>query len=143
MTPSEENKAAVREFFACASGGDLDDLSAVVGQDYVLHDPTLPEEVRGLEGARELVEMYRSGMSDLEVTIEHQIADGDYVATRYTCRGTHTGDIMGTPATGRDVTISGLVISRFLDGRVVEEWEVQDTFGLLRQIGALPEVVGS
>lgn len=143
MAPSEENKAAVRQFFATASGGDLDDLGAVVSPDYVLHDPALPEDVRGLEGLRELVEMYRSAISDLELTIDHQLADGDYVATRYTFCGTHAGDIMGTPATGRDVTVAGLLISRFQNGMVAEEWEVQDTFGMLRQIGALPEVVTS
>lgn len=143
MAPSDENKATVRQFFACASGGDLDDLGAVATPDYVLHDPTLPEDVRGLDGVRELAEMYRSGMSGLQVTIEHQLADGDHVATRYTCRGTHSGDIMGTPASGREVAISGLVVSRFQDGRVAEEWVVQDTFGMLRQIGALPEVVES
>jgi predicted ester cyclase len=143
MASSEENKAAVREFFACASCGDFDKLNAVVGPDYVLHDPALPEEVRGIEGARELVEMYRSGIGGLRVTIEQQLAEGDLVATRYTCRGTHEGDIMGTAATGRDVTIAGLVISRFRDGKVVEEWEVSDVFGLLQQIGALPEMATS
>ncbi|MDQ3575906.1 MAG: ester cyclase, partial [Actinomycetota bacterium] len=88
-------------------------------------------------------EMYRSAISDLKLTIDQQLADGDYVATRYTFRGTHAGDIMGTPATGRDVTVAGLVISRFQNGMVAEEWEVQDTLGMLRQIGALPEVVTS
>ncbi len=140
MVSSEENKAAVRDFFACASYGDLDKLSAVVGPDYVLHDPALPEEVRGIEGARDLVETYRSGIGGLRVTVEQQLDEGDLVATRYTCRGKHEGDIMGVPATGRDVTIAGLVISRFRDGRVVEEWEVSDVFGLLQQIGALPEM---
>jgi predicted ester cyclase len=68
---------------------------------------------------------------------------GDYVATRYTCRGKHEGDIMGLPATGRDVTIAGLVISRFRGGKVVEEWEVSDVFGLMQQIGAIPEMAQS
>jgi steroid delta-isomerase-like uncharacterized protein len=143
MASSEGNKAAVREFFACASRGDFDKLNAVVSPDYVLHDPALPEAVRGIEGAAELIEMYRSGIRGLRVTIEQQLADGDFVATRYTCRGTHEGDIMGVPATGRDVTIAGLVISRFQDGKVVEEWEVSDVFGLLQQIGALPQMATS
>jgi predicted ester cyclase len=50
---------------------------------------------------------------------------------------------MGVPATGRDVTIAGLVISRFRDGKVVEEWEVADVFGLMQQIGAVPEMAQS
>ncbi len=143
MASSEQNKAAVREFFACASSGQLDRLEALVSPDYVLHDPALPEEVRGVDGVRELVESYRGGIAGLAVTIDHQIANGDYVATRYTCRGTHEGDIMGLPATGRDVTIAGLVISRFRGGKVVEEWEVSDVFGLMQQIGAIPEMAQS
>ncbi len=143
MGSSEDNKAAVRDFFDRAGSGELDSLDAVVHTDYVLHDPAIPEPVRGIDGARELVETYRSGLAGLRVTIEHQIADGDHVATRYTCRGRHEGDIMGTPATGRDVEISGLVISRFQDGKVVEEWEVSDVFGLMQQIGALPEMAES
>jgi steroid delta-isomerase-like uncharacterized protein len=143
VASSEGNKAAVREFFACANRGDFDKLKEVVSPDYVLHDPALPEAVRGIEGAAELIEMYRSGIRGLRVTIEQQLADGDFVATRYTCRGTHEGDIMGVPATGRDVTIAGLVISRFQDGKVVEEWEVSDVFGLLQQIGALPQMATS
>jgi steroid delta-isomerase-like uncharacterized protein len=143
MASSEQNKAAVREFFACASSGELDRLEVFVSPDYVLHDPSLPEEVRGVDGVRELVESYRGGIAGLTVTIDHQIANGDYVATRYTCRGTHEGDIMGLPATGRDVTIAGLVISRFRGGKVVEEWEVSDVFGLMQQIGAIPEMAQS
>jgi steroid delta-isomerase-like uncharacterized protein len=143
MASSEQNKAAVREFFACASSGELDRLEVFVSPDYVLHDPSLPEEVRGVDGVRELVESYRGGIAGLTVTIDHQIANGDYVATRYTCRGTHEGDIMGLPATGRDVTIAGLVISRFRGGKVVEEWEVSDVFGLMQQIGAIPEMAKS
>ena len=140
MANGEQNKAAVREFFACASSGELDRLDAFVSPDYVLHDPSLPEDVRGVDGARELVESYRAGIAGLSVTVEHQIADGDYVATRYTCRGTHEGSIGGLPPTGRDVAIAGLVISRCRDGKVVEEWEVSDVFGLMQQIGAIPEM---
>jgi predicted ester cyclase len=50
---------------------------------------------------------------------------------------------MGLPATGRDVTIAGLVISRFRGGKVVEEWEASDVFGLMQQIGAIPEMAQS
>jgi hypothetical protein len=72
MASSEQNKAAVREFFACASSGELDRLEVFVSPDYVLHDPSLPEEVRGVDGVRELVETYRGGIAGLAVTIDHQ-----------------------------------------------------------------------
>jgi predicted ester cyclase len=132
---SEANKAAVRDCFENASRGNFDALHEVVSPRYVLH----PEEVRGVEGLAELVQGYRSALADLRVTIEHQFADGDYVATRSTIRGRHEGELMGVAPTGREVAFSSLTISRCRDGRIEEEWELADTIGLMRQVGALPE----
>ncbi len=139
----EDNKAVVRQCFQTESNGNLDALDAIISPDYVLHDLANPKEIRGVEGLKALVETYQSGMSDLHVTIDQQFADGDYVATCFTARGTHDGEIMGVPATGREVTIAGITISRCRDGRIVEEWEVSDVFGLLRQVGAVREMVES
>jgi steroid delta-isomerase-like uncharacterized protein len=143
MSSGEDNKAAVRAFFPVAEDGNLDALDAIVSPDYVLHDPGSPEEIRGVEGARDLVTMYRNAMGGLRVTIEHQFSDGDYVATRFTAHGTHDGEFMGVPPTGRDVTVACITISRCRDGKVVEEWELSDTLGALQQIGALPEMAQS
>jgi len=90
-----------------------------------------------------MVEGYRSAISGLRVDIEHQFTEGDYVATRFTIRGTHDGELMRAAPTGRDVACSGVTISRCVNGRIAEEWELVDKVGLLRQIGALPEPVGS
>jgi steroid delta-isomerase-like uncharacterized protein len=139
MSGSEQNKAAVRACFQAGTDGNLDALDAVVDPDYVLHDPSAPDEVRGVDGLKALVETYRSGCPDLRVTVEHQFTEGDYVATRFTARGTHGGEIVGVPATGRDVMIQGITISRCRDGKIVEEWEVSDVLGLMQQIGAIPE----
>jgi predicted ester cyclase len=87
-----------------------------------------------------MAETYRSAIADLRVAIDHQFTEGDYVATRVTIRGTHDGELMGTPPTGREVEFTGLTVSRCRDGRIVEEWELVDTVGLLRQVGALPEM---
>lgn len=135
MRSSEANKATVRDCFENASKGNFDALDAIVSPDYVLH----PEEIRGVDGLKEMVEEYRSAIRGLRVTIDHQFTEGDYVATRYTISGRHEGDLMGTPATGKDVAFSGITISRCRDGRLVEEWELVDTVGLLRQVGAIPE----
>jgi predicted ester cyclase len=136
MSNSEENKAAVRGCFENASQGNFDALHKIVSPDYVLH----PEEARGVEGLREMVEGYRSAFADLHVTIDHQFTEGDYVATRTTISGRHEGELMGTPPTGREVAFSGLTISRCREGKIEEEWELVDTLSLLRQIGALPEM---
>ena len=136
MSSSEQNKAAVRDCFEEASKGNFGALHTIVTPDYVVH----PEEVRGPDGLAQMVDAYRSAFANLSVTVEHQFAEGDYVATRTTIRGRHDGELMGTPPSGRDVEFAGLTISRCRDGKIAEEWELIDTVGLLRQIGALPEM---
>ena len=136
-TTSEENKAAVRAYFEIASRGDVDAFGSIVPSDYVLH----PEEIRGAGELAEMVREYRAGISDLHIEVEHQFSEGDYVATRTTVRGTHDGELLGTPPTGRRVAFSMLTISRCENGRVVEEWEIADIMGLLTQIGAAPVAV--
>jgi predicted ester cyclase len=136
VSTSEENKAAVRGCFENASQGNFDALEELVGPDYVLH----PEEVRGADGLTEMVEGYRRSLANLKVTIDHQFAEGGYVATRSTITGRHEGELMGTPPTGRDVAFTCLTISRCQDGRIEEEWELADTVSLLRQVGALSDM---
>ena len=136
MSTAEDNKKAVRECFENASQGNFDALDEILAPAYVLH----PEEVRGREGLQAMVEGYRSALSGLRVTIDQQFSEGDYVATRFTISGTHDGDLMGAPPTGKQVAFTGITISRCEDGRLVEEWEITDAVGLLRQVGAIPEM---
>jgi len=136
MSASEANKTAVKDCFEQASQGNFDALASIVTPDYVVH----PEEARGASGLAEMVQGYRDAFSGLNVTIEQQFTEGDYVATRTTIRGRHDGNLMGTPPSGRDVEFMGLTISRCRDGKILEEWELVDITGLLRQIGALPEL---
>ena len=68
------------------------------------------------------------------------IADGDKVVTRWTGRGTHDGDLMGVAPTGKQVTVSGLTLSRLANGKVVEEYTNWDTFGMMKQLGVVPEL---
>ena len=118
---SETNKQAVRDCYELAASGKFEALSTVLTPDYVLH---------------------RAAFSGLRVTIDHQFAEGDYVATRATIRGRHDGDLMGAPPSGKDVEFGVLAISRCRNGKIEEEWELADTMGLLTQIGALPEPAG-
>jgi predicted ester cyclase len=139
MSATEENKTAVRSCLENASSGNFDALPEVVSPSYKLH----PEDISGIDGLVEMVQGYRAALADLRVTIEHQFAEGDYVATRSTLTGRHEGDLMGTPPTGRDVSFSMLTISRCRDGKIEEEWEIADTVSLLAQIGALPDMASA
>ena len=83
-------------------------------------------------------QQYIDAFSDARITVDDQIAEGDKVATRWTGRGTHTGEIAGISATGKDVTVTGLTISRLEGGLIAEEWTTWDTLGMLVQLGAVP-----
>lgn len=72
----------------------------------------------------------------MAVTVEDLIAEGDKVAARVTTRGTHTGELMGLPPTGRRVEWSGISMTRHADGRIAEQWGEFDALGLLQQLGA-------
>ena len=136
MSSSEQNKTAVRDCFEHASKGNFDALPSILTADYVVH----PEEVRGPDGLAEMVQGYRSALAGLSVTVEHQFTEGEYVGTRCTIRGRHDGELMGVAPTGRNVEFTSLTISRCRDGKIAEEWELIDTVGVMRQIGALPEL---
>jgi predicted ester cyclase len=133
---STQNESAVRDCFENASKGNFEALAQSVSPNYVLH----PEEVRGIDGLTEMVQGYRRALADLRVTIDHQFTDGDWVATRSTITGRHEGELMGIPPTGRDVAFGSLTISRCHAGKIEEEWELVDAVGLLRQVGALPDL---
>lgn len=140
MGITEDNMAIARKCFEHASRGDYAAFDTLLTPDYVMHDP---EERRGAEGLREMVEQHRRVLGGLHVTIDQQFAAGDYVATRFTVRGTHDGELMGAAPTGREITFTGITISRHRDGRIAEEWELVDTLGLLGQAGALPAMAAS
>src|SRR5918994_6463049 len=136
---SEQNKAMVRKYLEeVFAKGDRDAIPELFAPDYVEHDPASDEEIRGHEGVRRELSIYQSAFSDIEITVEDQIAEGDYVATRATLRGTHVEEFFGVPPTGNRVTVTGTVIQRVSEGKLAEGWWNWDTFGLLGQIGAIP-----
>ena len=130
-TATYSNEAAVRACFEKASAGEFAALEDIVTPDYLLH----PDGARGPAELARVVQGYREGLADLNVTVEHQFTAGDYVATRTTIRGRHEGELFGHPATGRGIEVMGLTLSRCRDGRIEEEWELIDAAGLLAQIG--------
>ena len=135
MSADEQNRAAVGDCLTEASKGNFDALHDILSPDYVVH----PEEAKGAAGLAEMVAGYRSAIAGLNLTIEQQFTDGDYVATRSTIRGRQEGELMGAEPTGRELEFMMLTISRCRDGKIEEEWELVDVTGLLAQVGALPE----
>jgi steroid delta-isomerase-like uncharacterized protein len=135
---SEQNKTIVRRLFEEPWTGNLDAIDELVANDYVGYDPASPEPLRGPEGVKEFISTYRAAFPDARITVEQQLAEGDLVATRWSGRGTHEGELMGISPTGKRVTVSGLTISRLEDGEVVEEFQNWDTFGMMQQLEVVP-----
>jgi steroid delta-isomerase-like uncharacterized protein len=129
------NKVVCRRWFDTISSGSLNALSEILSPDYHDHDPTNEEDVRGIDGARREIEMYRLGFHDFRFTIDDQIAEGDRVCTRWTWHATHTGEFMGVAPTNRKVTMTGQTVHRLHDGLITEGWYNYDFLGALRQIG--------
>ena len=135
---TEDNKALNRRFVEeVINQGNTDAIDELIDPGVVDHaaPPGFPT---GREGAKQFAAMMRSAFPDLHQTIEDMIAEGDKVVMRSTWSGTHEGEFMGIPATGRQVTVSAIDITRVADGRLVEHWEQFDALGLMQQLGVVP-----
>jgi steroid delta-isomerase-like uncharacterized protein len=136
---SEENKAVARRAFEDHfNTGNLDLGEEIFTPDYVNHDPSLPDFGSGPEAANQAVRLYRDAFPDARITVEDQVAEGDEVATRWSARGTHEGELMGVAPTGNRVEITGITISRIEGGKIAEDWINYDALGMLQQVGAIP-----
>lgn len=134
---SEQNKRIARQVFEdIQSEGNTALVDKIVALDYVGHTP--PADIHGPEGARQFTVMLRAAFPDMRVTVEDQIAEGDRVATRWTFRGTHEGDFQDIPATGKQVTMSGITLFRIANGKLLEGWNKPDLLSLMQQLGAVP-----
>lgn len=120
---NDENKAVARVWFEeIMTNRDLDALERAYAPDYVHRGPDGHEIDR--EQARKVAEMLLSGSEDRRAEVVQQVAEGDLVVTRWESRGTHTGPIFGRPPTGQEIVTRGVVISRIVDGLIVEDWEM-------------------
>jgi steroid delta-isomerase-like uncharacterized protein len=118
--------------------GKYDVAEELIAPDAIGHDPALPAPTIGPAGLIEAARAYRDAFPDLRLTAEQAIAEGDYVAVRWTARGTHRGELFGIPATGKEATVTGISIDRWANGKIAESWANWDTLGLLQQLGAVP-----
>ena len=131
-------KAMAERWFAeVMSEGKVDVVDELCAQDYVEHDP-FPGTSADLGGLKESVGILRSAFPDAQVSADDIIVEGDRLAVRSTLRGTHDGDFMGIPATGKKVEVAGYDIVRFEDDKAAEHWGVIDAAALMEQLGAAP-----
>jgi steroid delta-isomerase-like uncharacterized protein len=134
----EANKDLIRTYVETIfNQRQVDRAEELVAPDYIDH-AALPGQAPGLEGAKQKWAMYLAGIPDLRVTIEELVAEGDKVAVRRSYAGTHQGELLGIPATGKQLQLGGISIFRLAGGKIAEHWEQLDRLALMQQLGVVP-----
>lgn len=139
---TDQNKAVVRRFLEeVVNTGDVDRLGEFIDPECnESNDPT--GRSVGIESMRAHVLGVRQTYADLRITVEQQIAEGEWVATRITARGTHLGEWLGIAPTHKPVTITGVNLDRVIGGRIVEHGGAANMFEALLEIGAIRMIGG-
>jgi steroid delta-isomerase-like uncharacterized protein len=130
---SEDIKGIVRRWFdEVWTGGSVASIDALMAPSCVVHG--LGGEMRGPEAFKPFHSAYRNAFPDVKINVDHMVSEGDIVAARWSGIGTHRGDGLGFPATGRQVKLSGMTFVRIQNGKLVEGWNVFDQLGMLQQL---------
>ena len=138
LSAPAENEALARALVTEVwNEGRRDSLDRLLGDDFVLYLANA-SDVTGPEAYWAFVQQYRRAFPDLALTIEDAVSEGDKIAIRLTLRGTHEGTVLGVEPTGTRVDVDRMVIHHVDDGRIIETGVVEDTLGLLEQLGSQP-----
>ena len=133
----QSNGNVVRRFIEeVLNQGEIDAAGQFFWEDMVERVP-FPGQGPGLEGLKDVVRGLRAAFPDMHWTVQEQIAEGDKVLSRFEWIGTHRGTFLGVPATGRPVTVWGMVIDRLEGGKIKDTRIIMDTLGLMMQLGAV------
>jgi steroid delta-isomerase-like uncharacterized protein len=134
----EENKTLLRSSIEeILNRGNLDALDEFYAVDFVDH-AAIPGTPPGIEGMRQTYNMILSAFNNIHVTIDDMIAEGDKVVLRVTATGTHAGEFMGIPSTGKSISIMEIRIYRIVSGKIVEHWGLLDQTAMMQQLGVVP-----
>ena len=136
---TEENKVVVRRAYEEFNKQNWAGIEELYAPTYVWHGTGVIPDM-DLAGLKQMCTAGWTAFPDQHYTVEDLIAEGDKVVHRATLRGTHQGDLLGIPPTGKVVTVTGIYISRFAGGKCVEEWRNVDDLGLMQQLGVIPQM---
>ena len=134
---TKENKELVRKFWEVAEKGDYDAFGDYIAKDSVDHNP-MPGQPPGVEGVKYIFKMLKAAMPDFSEEIMDMVAEGDGVVVRSTSRGTHQGELMGIPPTGKKLQVDEIHIVRIKDGKMTDHWGLLDQAAMMAQLGVTP-----
>jgi steroid delta-isomerase-like uncharacterized protein len=135
----ESNIEAQKKMGEAINKGNLEKLREIMAADVKDHDPA-PDQGKGVDGFIMFFTELRDAFPDLSISVEHLMADEDSVSFAYTMTGTHKGNFLGIPPSGKKVKARGMQISKFKDGKIVERWGSSDELGILQQVGSISPV---
>jgi len=134
-----DHAATLRRFYDQINAGDVDGFGELLADDFVEHDET-PGLAPTKDGVKAFFRMYLAAFPDLRMDAEDVLASGDKAVARVRATGTHQGEFMGIPATGKGVDVQLIDIMRFgVDGLAREHWGVFDALAMMQQLGVVPE----
>ena len=134
----QDNIAVIRRFIEeVINHGHLEAADEIVEEHFVELDP-LPGQRQGREGLKEVIAMMRAAFPDMHWVANESIAAGEKVVTRFTWTGTHRSTFLGIPATGKSVTVKGVVIDRLSGGKMADSRILMDSLGMMQQLGVVP-----
>jgi len=134
-----EGTGLLRRFYEeVLAGGNLALIDEFVMDDIQDHEDPMPGQPPGKDGVKFYTNAIRTAFPDLTVKLDPAFAEGDLEASHVVLSGTHKGDFLGIPASGKSVEFSSVDIIRVADGKVAEHWGSSDTLSLMQQIGAVP-----
>jgi steroid delta-isomerase-like uncharacterized protein len=138
---SDQNKTAVRRLFdEVWNKGHQQVADELFAQNYNHHDSSSPDLGRGPESEKKRVTLYRNAFPDIRFTVEDLVAEGESVTARWSCHGTHKGELNGIAPTGRQFTITGISVARFTNGKMIEGYVNWDALGMMQQLGVVQEL---
>lgn len=136
---TEANKALVNRLMEeVINQGNVNVADEIVAVDHFSHDP-LPGEGPGRAGMAANILAIRAAFPDVRFEAEHTLAEGDKVVIRWRATGTHRGDFIGIPATGKTSVTTGMTMYRIVNGQIVESWNNWDALGMMQQLGVAPQ----
>jgi len=135
----EQNKTSFRQFVEeVFNKGNVSMVDSLVLPDFIEHEELPPGIPGGREGVKQLANIMRGAFPDYKATINDLVAEGDKIVCRMTWTGTHQGEFMGIPATGKSVSFGVIDIVRMDGGKFAEHWGLMDNAGLMQQLGVMP-----
>ena len=134
---SEQHKALVRKFYELLDKGDMPGMTALFADSLAWRFTGQPAPLtKATIGG--LIQGFSVAFPDMQQSLDTQVAEGDWIVTPLTFRGTHTGNLMGIPPSGKRVEMRGINLHRVSGDKIVEAETVVDMMAMMQQIGAVP-----